>query len=106
MDPHTTSFLASLRRGVLMIYDDDTGRRAEFEIRTEDYSYDQSADRAEQVHLPTPQVQDEIIALARQPGWGVERIFAQLRRSRHDISRATIRHIITRADTHRLDEDR
>jgi len=79
-----------------MIYDDDTGRRAEFEIRTEDHGDDRPATHSEQVRLPTKELQDQIAVWARQPGWGVERIYALLRQRRHDVTKATIRHIISR----------
>ncbi|MEU6153353.1 hypothetical protein ABZ816_25455 [Actinosynnema sp. NPDC047251] len=75
-----------------MVYDDDTSRRGEYDIRSED----RPPDRGPKPSLPAQDVQDDILSLGRRPGWDAERIHEHYRivHNRHDISMAAIRYVL------------
>lgn len=72
-----------------MIHDDDTSPRAQYQI-----SGAEPPTQGPPPELPSAAVQDEIRALGKQPGVGVDRIFARFRRTHPDVSREAIAYIL------------
>lgn len=84
-----------------MVHDDDTGRRVELPILTSSSNTDRPSrfitpDKPPVTPdtLPSLDVQSQIRQWAKSPGVDVERIYARLRRTRHDITRDMIRYIL------------
>jgi len=77
-----------------MVHDDDTGRRVEFSIPTSSSSRERPSRPRRLEQLPSIGVQEQIVSWAKSPGVDVERIYARLRRTRHDITRDMIWHIL------------
>lgn len=90
-----------------MIHDDDISRHEHFEIRGQDRSrrVDRRglSARSERAELPSTAVQNRILQLARYPGWDIQRIHAELRLARHDVSMRAIELVLAqdRADRRR-----
>jgi hypothetical protein len=77
-----------------MVHDDDSGRRGHNKL---DWT-DDPDDYEPSSSPPSRTVEDQIVQLARRPGWGVERIHAWFRaQNRNDVSYATIQRVIARA---------
>ncbi|MFD5823864.1 hypothetical protein [Lentzea sp. NPDC060358] len=76
-----------------MIYDDDDSRPIHYEIRANDFP----APVHPPAHPPTQETQRQIIELAQQPGWTADAVHAHFRRTRHDISLATIKWVLAQA---------
>ncbi|WP_285697331.1 hypothetical protein [Actinomadura sp. NBRC 104412] len=77
-----------------MVHDDDTGERPEFVVRAQ-----RPAPPVPPELLPPQWIQEEIVRLAHDPGYGVERIHAYCRRKYKgfDISEDAITYILAQA---------
>ena len=79
-----------------MTYDDDTGRRPYFPIRSEDRVSKKRKRGTRSRRLPSAGTQQLILDLGQQPGWQAEFVHAYLRHkyNRHDVTLATIRDVL------------
>jgi hypothetical protein len=76
-----------------MVHDDDTGRHLHNKI---DSAHGRDDGRTSS--QPSKAVEEAIIAMVRNSGWGVERIHEWFRaRNRHDVTKSMIRYVIARA---------
>lgn len=83
-----------------MIYDDGTGRRIYRPLRG-------TRPPSEMVSEPSEAVREAVRQVAAaNPGWGPEEVYAEIRRTRHDISRDVVIAVMTGLQRTRQDRNR